>query len=193
MWAGRFIPEKGADAALLMAKETKRKVKLFGVIKHGHEDWFRNSIEQHAKDPENQTFVTLRADFERSQLIPHFQRSKLLLLPTMLEEAFGLVFAESMACGTPVVTFARGAAPEVIRDGVTGFLVNPSDDDIRGDWVIKKTGFAGLREAVEKIYSMPAEEYARMRKACRERAVSNFSAEQMTKKYVEVYKQVSGR
>ncbi len=193
MWAGRFIPEKGPNIAFRLAKETEHKIKLFGIIKHGHEDWFQYSVEQPAKNPEDQPFVSLYIDFERHQLIPHFQNSKLFLLPTSFEEAFGLVFAESMACGTPVVTFARGAAPEVIRDGVTGFLVNPSDDDIRGDWVIKKTGFAGLREAVEKIYFMPAEEYARMRKACRERAVNNFSAEQMTKKYIEVYKKVTGR
>jgi glycosyltransferase involved in cell wall biosynthesis len=191
MWAGRFIPEKGSDVAFRLAKELGHRVKLFGIIKNGYEDWFRHSIEQSAKDPQNHSFVSLNVDFERRQLIPHFQNSKLFLLPTLFEEAFGLVFAESMACGTPVVTFARGAAPEVIRDGVTGLLVNPGDDDIRGDWVIKKTGFAGLCEAVEKIYSLSDEEYSRMRKACREHAVQYFSAEQMAKKYIEVYEKVS--
>ncbi|OHA78896.1 MAG: hypothetical protein A2V96_01620 [Candidatus Yonathbacteria bacterium RBG_16_43_6] len=193
MWAGRFIPEKGADVALSLAKELKHKIKLFGVVKNGYEDWFKHSVEQYAKDPENQSFVSLQVNCERHRLVPHFQSSKLFLLPTVFEEAFGFVFAEAMACGTPVVTFARGAAPEVIQDGITGFLVNPSDDDIRGDWVVKKTGYEGLCEAIEKIYSLPVEEYQQMRKACRERAVQNFSAEQMTKKYIEVYKKVSGR
>ena len=190
MWAGRFIPEKGPDVAFRLAKETRHKIRLLGIIKNGYEDWFRHSIERHAKYPENSSFASLHVNLERNQLIPHFQNSKLFLFPTLFEEAFGLVFAESMACGTPVVTFARGAVPEIMRDGVTGFLVNPSDDDIRGDWVIKKTGFAGLCEAVEKVYSMPAVEYARMRKACRKHAVRNFSAEQMAEKYVEAYDKV---
>ncbi len=190
MWAGRFIPEKGADTSLRMARETKHKIKLFGIIKHGYEDWYRHSVEQPAKDPENQQFVSLFTNLDRHQLIPHLQNSKLFLLPTLFEEAGPLVYAESMACGTPVVTFARGAAPEVIRDGITGFLVNPSDDDIRGDWVIKKTGFAGLCEAVERIYAMQDDEYVRMRLACRKRAVENFSAEKMAEKYMEAYKKV---
>ena len=177
MWAGRFIPEKGSDIALRLAKKMKHKIKLFGIIKNGYEDWFHRSIEQYAKNPKNQLSVSLHVNFDRHQLIPHFQSSKLFVLPTSFEEAFGFVFAESMACGTPIVTFARGAAPEVIRDGVTGFLVNPSGDDIRGDWIVKKTGFSGLCEAVEKIYSLPEKEYAQMRDKCRKHAVQNFSAE----------------
>ncbi|HVU80237.1 MAG TPA: glycosyltransferase [Candidatus Paceibacterota bacterium] len=191
MWAGRFIPEKGAADVLRLAKEANRSAKLFGVVKQGHEEWFSQHVERPAADPEYRQLVSLHIDTERSKLVTHFQNSKLFILPTLLEEAFGLVFAESMACGTPVVTYARGAAPEVIRDGETGFLVNPSDEDIRGDWVIKKTGYEGLREAVERIYSLSAEEYARMRRACREHAASNFSAERMAERYIEVYKKVS--
>jgi glycosyltransferase involved in cell wall biosynthesis len=190
MWAGRFIPEKGADTVFRLAKEKKKRAKLFGIIKHGYEEWFHQTIEEPANASENSPFISLHVNCKRSQLVPYFQNSKLFVLPTSLEEAFGLVFAESMACGTPVVTFARGAAPEVVQDGVTGFLVNPSDDDIRGDWIIKKTGFEGLCEAVEKIYALTEEEYGRMRQACRDRVVQNFSAVQMVGKYMEVYKKV---
>lgn len=195
MWAGRCIPMKGPDIALRTARKTNRKIKMFGIIKGGyesaHENWCEQNVVREVSAGSGYSPASFSANIERQQIVEHFQKSKLFLLPTLFEEAFGLVFVESMSCGTPVVTFARGAAPEVIRDGVTGFLVNPSDDDIRGDWVVKKTGFAGLCEAVEKIYSMPEEEYARMRLACRERAVQNFSADQMAKKYVEVYKRLT--
>jgi len=67
-----------------------------------------------------------------------YSKSKLTLSPIQWEEPFGLVMIESMACGTPVVAFARGSVPEVIADGKTGFIVNPSDNDIRGNWIIKK-------------------------------------------------------
>lgn len=70
-----------------------------------------------------------------------------------------------MACGVPVVAYARGSIPEIIKDGETGFLVNPSDNDIRGEFLIKKTGIQGLKETVEKIYSMSEDEYITMRKA----------------------------
>ena len=111
----------------------------------------------------------------------------------MLEEAFGLVFAESMACGTPVVVYARGSAPEIIRDGETGFLVNPSDGDIRGDWIVKRTGFAGLCEAVDRVYAMAPQEYYRMRQACRKRAVEHFSAERMARLYLDVYARLTDK
>lgn len=191
MWAGRFIPEKGPDTVIRLAKKINRRARLFGIVKNGYEDWFEENIKKMSESEENRSLVSVTQNLPRAHLPEHYRKSKLFLLPTQFEEAFGLVFAESMACGTPVVTFARGAAPEVIRDGETGFLVNPSDDDIRGDWVIKKTGFAGLCEAVERIYSMQNDEYVRMRRACRERAAENFSAEQMAKKYIEAYEKIA--
>ncbi len=53
------------------------------------------------------------------------------LFPIMWEEPFGFVFVECMAVGTPVIAFSRGAVPEIVVDGKAGFIVNPSDDDIR--------------------------------------------------------------
>ncbi|HWO07504.1 MAG TPA: glycosyltransferase [Candidatus Paceibacterota bacterium] len=116
--------------------------------------------------------------------------AKLMLLPLMWEEPFGLVMLEAMACGTPVVAYARGAVPEVVEDGATGFVVNPSDDDIRGDFTIKKTGHEGLCEAVERVYAMPHEEYAKMRRACRERIEKHFTVEIMADQYEALFKEL---
>ncbi|HEY4526651.1 MAG TPA: hypothetical protein VJK53_02285, partial [Candidatus Paceibacterota bacterium] len=75
-----------------------------------------------------------------------------------------------------------------IKDGVTGFIVNSSDDDIRGDWIIKKTGVEGLCEAVEKIYSMSKDEYGEMRLACRKHVTQHFTIERMVSEYIQAYK-----
>ena len=93
-----------------------------------------------------------------------------------------------MACGTPVVAYARGSVPEIVKDGETGFLVNPSEADIRGDWVIKKTGIDGLCEAIEKIYSMSEKEYQKMRLNCRSLVEKSFSASRMAEKYLKIYR-----
>lgn len=191
MWAGRLIPGKGPDIVVELAEKLKIETRLFGIVKDGFEDWFEKNVNRRVMDNNNSSKISIHLNYERARLIKHFQDSKLFLMPTLLEEAFGFVYAESMSCGTPVVTFARGSAPEIIKDGVTGFLVNPSDDDIRGDWIIKKTGFAGLCEAVEKIYSLSQVEYKKMRLASRQQVVDNFSAEKMAKRYLEMYKKMS--
>jgi glycosyltransferase involved in cell wall biosynthesis len=100
------------------------------------------------------------------------------------------MFTESMACGTPVITYARGSAPEIIIDGVTGFLVNQSEELKRGNWIIKKTGIDGLCEAIERIYTMPENQYRQIRKACRTHVEQNFTVEKMIDGYEKVYEKI---
>lgn len=191
MWAGRAVPEKGVDFALEVAKRTRRKLNLFATPKILYQDWFKNISEKinETKFPS----ISLVLNKDRFDLIKDFQNSKLFLFPIRWEEPFGLVLIEAMSCGTPIVAYARGSVPEIIKDGKTGFIVNPSDDDIRGDWIIKKTGVAGLVEAVEKIYSMPQEKYLLMRKACRDLVEEKFTTEIMAKNYIEVYKKITAK
>jgi len=124
---------------------------------------------------------------KRNELIAS---SRCFIFPIKWEEPFGLVMIESMASGTPVIAYARGSTPEVIKDGETGFLVNSSEEDIRGDWIIKKTAIEGLCEAVEKIYAMPEEEYKAMRRNCRAHVEKNFTVERMVDEYETVYQQI---
>jgi glycosyltransferase involved in cell wall biosynthesis len=120
----------------------------------------------------------------------YFQNAKLFMFPLQKGELFGLTMLEAMATGTPTVAFARNASPYVIKDGETGFLVNPSDDEITGNWIVKKTGIEGLCEAVERIYSMDNETYKTMRRACRTHVERNFTISVMTDKYIEIYKKI---
>jgi len=185
MWAGRAIPEKGMDAAADAAMATRHGLRLFGIPNADHAEWLRTEIiERIASAPD----IELQMGRRRHELIPYFQSSKAFILPVVAEEAFGLVFIEAMSCGTPVIAYAKGSVPEVIEDGVTGFVVNASADDVRGDWVVKKTGVEGLKEAIERLYAMPADDYRAMRRACRERVLGHFSIERMVDSYIHVYR-----
>lgn len=194
MWAGRAIPEKGIDKVVEIALFLKKETKLFGFFRSEYQEWLgENVLDKINPNVPNSPPISLEMDKERLQLISHFQTSKLFLFPVDMEESFGLVLVEAMSCGTPIVAFAKGSIPEVIKDGVTGFIINSSEDDIRGNWIIKKTGIEGLIEAVERIYSMPENEYLAMRQASRDHVEEHFTIEKMTKNYIEAYKMVNER
>ena len=188
MWAGRAIPEKGINIVVEVADRVKRKAKLFGIQRKEHQAWLQKTVLDKIDVVNGPVPISLEIGLQRLQLVEHFQTSKLFLFPVGYEESFGLVLIEAMSCGTPVVAYAKGSIPEIIKDGVTGFIVNSSEEDVRGDWIIKKTGVEGLIEAVERIYSMSEVEYFTMRKACRERVEMYFTIEMMTKSYIKAYK-----
>jgi len=190
IWAGRAVPEKGLDMVLHITKKLKKSTKIFPIIKDEYISWLQNEVLK-KRDMINQ-IVRINFDFNvtQSNLIKEYQSSKLFLFPLKWDEPFGLTLIESMACGTPIVTFARGSIPEIVKDGETGFIVNPSDDDIRGNWIIKKTGIEGLCEAVEKIYTMPHDKYWEMRRACRAHVEKNFTLEHMINEYSGIYQKI---
>jgi len=187
IWAGRAIPQKGMDIVIEVAKQVKRKTCLFGISKHEYLNWLEEQVLEKLDKNKQNANISLELDRERLSLVQHYQASKLFLYPVQMEESFGLVLIESMACGTPVVAYARGSIPEIIRDGETGFLVNPSDDDIRGNWIINKTGRAGLCEGVDRIFSMTNQNYYEMRHACREQVEKHFTVQRMVAEYESLY------
>ena len=87
------------------------------------------------------------------------------------QEPFGLVMAESMSCGTPVIGFDRGSIPELVRNGETGFVVKP------------KEGIEGLKRALRKIDKIDPKE-------CRAHVEKNFSLEKMVANYEKTYKEI---
>lgn len=190
LWTGRAIPGKGLDIVLSVIKKTRKKAKIFPIIKEEYLVWLHREVLKKRNLINQVVRIAIDFDVNRLELVDHYQKSKLFLFPVQAEEPFGFVLIESMACGTPVVAFARGSVPEVIKDGETGFIVNPSETDIRGNWIIKKTGLEGLCEAVEKIYSMPEEQYLKMRRACRAHVEQNFTVDRMVDQYEEVYKEI---
>src|SRR3989344_283787 len=185
LWFGRVTPTKGLDSAIEVAQHTGKKLHAIYFLDEGDADYFKKEIEPLCNIPS----CTLSTEVKNIKDKSDFLRSgKALLFPIHWDEPFGIVMVEALACGTPVIAYAKGSVPEVIRDGETGFIVN--DDEKRGDWIIKKSGMEGLREAVEKMYTMPEEKYRLMRRACRQHATRHFTVEKMVDEYEEVYSRV---
>ncbi|MFH0773790.1 MAG: glycosyltransferase [bacterium] len=192
IWTGRAVPEKGLDEVLLISKKLNIPTKVFPIIKSEYFDWLYREVLQR-RDVVNQ-ISRIRIDFNtvRNKLVKEYKDSKVFLFPLQWEEPFGLTIIESMACGTPVITYARGAMSELVKDGETGYLVNPSDTDIRGDYITKKTGTEGMCEAVQRLYSLSEAEYLLMREKSRTHAEKNFNIDDMADNYVAYYKEILG-
>ena len=189
LWLGRIVPEKGLDIALEVSTTLGKKLIVAGRIDKENQNnlnYYNSKIKDQLNNSKAMIVETISGE-KRNELL---RKSKCFLFPICWEEPFGLVMIESMATGTPVVAYARGSVPEVIKDGVTGFIVNSSDTDIRGDFIVKKTGIEGLCEAVKKIYSLPDDQYRKMRHACREDVEKNFTVERMVDEYEKVYQQI---
>lgn len=186
LFFSRITPSKGSAEAIQIAKKTGKKLSLGGIKDLAFKDWLAQDIDIYIDN--NQ--ITYLGHIEKELSPRTLMRARLMLFPIQWDEPFGLVMIEAMATGTPVVAFARGSVPEIIQDGVTGFIVNPSDDDIRGDFIIKKTGIEGMCEAVERIYSLSESDYKQMRYNSRKRVEEHFSEDVMIHNYENLYKEI---
>jgi len=186
---GRIVPEKGFSDAIQAILKTKGKLMILGQVYTDQSESLRYFTE-HIQPYVDQKNI-FRQDVVSPELVTgHYQTAKALLFPIHWEEPFGMAMIESMACGTPVIAYARGSVPEVIVDGVTGFIVNESEEERRGDWITKKTGVEGLVEAITRLDTMPKDEYTVMRRACRKHVEEKFTVEKMVEGYERVYEKI---
>ncbi len=185
VWYGRLDPRtpKGGVEALQVSQKTAKKLAFYPYIEN--QEYYETQVNPLLTDK-----VTVIANATRQEILAN---KKVFILPLQWDEPFGLVMLEAMASGIPIVALARGAAPEIIKDGMTGYLVNPSDSDIRGKFSTQKTGIDGLCEAIENIYSMPKSEYSLLRQNARNLVLKNFSVERMVDQYEEFYKKITVR
>jgi len=123
---GRISPEKRLDRAIAIAKRLGVKLKIAAKVDAADKEYFTQMIEPLLSDPLIE-FVGEIGDAEKSAFLG---QAIALLFPIDWPEPFGLVMIEAMACGTPVVAWRCGSVPEVIDDGVTGYIVASEDEAV---------------------------------------------------------------
>jgi glycosyltransferase involved in cell wall biosynthesis len=126
VFLGRLEPMKGAHHAIAIARRSGRQLIIAGnrVEEGAGARYFDERIAP-ALDGGQITYLGPVDDTQKNHLLG---AAAALLMPVEWEEPFGIVMAEALACGTPVIGFARGSVPEVVRDGVTGYLCRTADD-----------------------------------------------------------------
>ncbi len=149
VFLGRVEEIKGPHLAIEVARRAGRRLIIAGNVPDEHRDWFARNIVPHI-DGENVRYVGPVNDVQKNKLLGE---AMALLMPILWEEPFGIVMAEAMACGAPVVGFRRGAAPEVIEDGVTGFVIDTVEDMAAAIGRIGEISRAAARARVERLYS----------------------------------------
>ena len=168
VWLGRITDRKGISEAITVAQHLNKKLIISGNIKERDQQYFDTEIKQHIDS--KQIIYDGPSDLARKGEL--LRNAKALLYPVKWEEPFGMVMIEAMAVGTPVIGFNRGAVPEVIKNGETGFVVDNLD---------------GLIEATKRIYALTENDYTQMRSNSRHHAENNFTVEKMVDRYEEVY------
>ncbi len=162
MFLGRIEAIKGPDLAIEAARRSGRRLVLAGNVPDAHRGWFAERIEPHL-DGAAIRYVGPVDDARKAALLGE---SCALLMPIRWEEPFGIVMIEAMACGTPVVGLRRGAVPEVVADGETGYVVD---------------GLDALVDAVGRIDRID-------RRACRARVERLYGADPVAEAYLAVYR-----
>ena len=120
---GRISPEKAPDLAIRIAARAGMRLKIAAKIDAVDRDYFKAEIEPLLAQPHVE-FIGEIGEHEKAEFLGNAAG---LLFPIAWQEPFGLVMIEAMACGTPIIALRNGSVPEVVDDGVTGFIV---DDEV---------------------------------------------------------------
>ena len=162
----RVAPEKGTHLAIEAARRAGRKLIIAGKVDPVDRDYYEAAVKPRV-DGRDVVFLGEADQRTKREL---YARAACVLVPICWEEPFGLVMVEAMACGTPVIAFARGAAPELIVDGETGFLVDDVDS---------------MLEALGKIDTIEPDCF-------RQHVEANFDVPVMVEGYLRLYREIVG-
>ena len=162
---GRISPEKRVDRAIAIAKASRQPLRIAAKVDPADAAYFAREIEPLLDDP-LVDYIGEIGEGEKSEFLGN---ASALLFPIDWPEPFGLVMIESLACGTPVIAFRGGSVPEVLEDGVSGFIVDSVDEAVA---------------AVARLNRLD-------RRLCRQRFEARFSVARMAASYVELYERVS--
>jgi glycosyltransferase involved in cell wall biosynthesis len=165
---GRISPEKRLDRAIEIARRTGRRLKIAAKLYAEEDVYYRETIEpllMQARD-----FVEFVGEVGGREKDEFLGKADALLFPIDWPEPFGLVMIEALACGTPVIAWKEGSVPEVIEDGVTGFVVDNIDEAVA---------------AVNRLQWLD-------RHDCRHAFETRFDAARMAEEYVAIYRRLAG-
>lgn len=165
---GRLGPEKRPDLAIAIAKRSGMRLKIAAKVDDADRDYYHQVIKPLLDAGDDVEYVGEITEAEKSSFLGE---AAAVLLPIDWPEPFGLTMIEAMACGTPTIAFRAGSVPEIIEDGVTGFIVD------------------GLDEAVTVIERAIALD----RRAIRRGFDKRFTADRMACDYLEVYEKIMRR
>jgi glycosyltransferase involved in cell wall biosynthesis len=173
LFLSRISPEKGPHLAVEVARRCGKKLILAGKVDPFDRDFFASTIAP-LIDGDRVVFVG-EADAKMKREL--FKAASCVLMPITWEEPFGLVLAEAQACGTPVITFNRGAAAEIVQDGVTGFVVDSVDEMVAAVARVNEIDPVACRQHVERHFDRKAmaESYLRVYQSILERRPAGHS------------------
>ncbi|HLJ94315.1 MAG TPA: glycosyltransferase family 4 protein, partial [Gemmataceae bacterium] len=165
---GRISPEKGVDQAIAIARRCGMQLKIAAKIADADRDYYHTTIEPLVRD--SKALVEFVGEVGGRDKDEFLGNAYALLFPINWPEPFGLVMIEAMACGTPVIAYRRGSVPEIMEDGVTGWIVEQVDE---------------AAKAVERVATLS-------RRRCRQVFEKRFMAARMVRDYVRIYCRLIG-
>jgi glycosyltransferase involved in cell wall biosynthesis len=170
LFLGRIVPDKGADYAIEIARRAGWELRIAGVTQERSAAYGRRVLAE--ADGLQIRYVGEAGPEEKRRLLGG---ANAMLFPIVWDEPFGLVVVEAFACGTPVLAFASGSAPELIEPGETGFLAEPGADPLAPG-----AGVDLLVEAIGRLGEIS-------RRRCRDEAERRFTVERMVDAYERTY------
>jgi glycosyltransferase involved in cell wall biosynthesis len=162
---GRISPEKRPDRAIEIARRAGIRLRIAAKVDRADRDYWHRVVEPLVQDP----LVEYIGEIGEAEKAAFLGNASALLFPIDWPEPFGLVMIEAMACGTPVIAFPCGSVPEVVEDGVSGFVVD------------------GVEAAAAAVGRVAALDRAVVRAAFERR----FTARRMAEDYLSVYERLS--
>lgn len=161
---GRISPEKRLDRAIRIAVESGHRLRVAAKVDKADLAYFESEIRPLLSNP----LVEMVGEIGEREKAAFLGAAKALLFPVDWPEPFGLVMIESLACGTPVIGWRCGSVPEVLEEGVTGFVVDSHEQAMA---------------AVERLGTLS-------RERCRKEFEEKFSARRMAANYLRVYESI---